>query len=52
MLSQERDIPFYEKFDKHTVTPNAANAENIDDIKAHLLEMQTEIDILKVTINV
>ena len=40
------------KSDKHTVTPNAANAENIDDLKAQMLEMQMEIDILKETINV
>ena len=40
------------KSDKHTVTPNAANAENIDDLRAQMLEMQMEIDILKETINV
>ncbi len=40
------------KSDKHIVTPNAANAENIDDLKAQMLEMQKEIDILKETINV
>ena len=40
------------KSDKHAVTPNAANAENIDDLKAQMLEMQREIDILKETINV
>lgn len=47
---QERDISFYEKSDKHTVTPNAPNVENIDDLKAQMLEMQMEIDILKETI--
>ena len=40
------------KSDKHTVTSNAANAENIDDLRAQMLEMQMEIDILKETINV
>ena len=45
-------FPSMKKSDKHTVTPNAANAENIDDLKAQMLEMQMEIDILKETINV
>ena len=40
------------KSDKHTVTLNAATAENIDDLKAQMLEMQMKIDILKETINV
>ena len=40
------------KSNKHIVTPNAANAENIDDLKTQMLEMQMEIDILKETINV
>lgn len=45
-------FPSMKKSDKHAVTPNAANAENIDDLKAQMLEMQMEIDILKETINV
>ena len=45
-------FPSMKKSDKHTVTPNATNAENIDDLKAQMLEMQMEIDILKETINV
>ena len=45
-------FPSMKKSDKHTVTPHAANAENIDDLKAQMLEMQMEIDILKETINV
>ena len=45
-------LPSMKKSDKHIVTPNAANAENIDDLKAQMLEMQMEIDILKETINV
>lgn len=45
-------FPSMKKSDKHTVTPNAANTENIDDLRAQMLEMQMEIDILKETINV
>ena len=45
-------FPSMKKSDKHTVTPHAANAENIDDLKAQMREMQMEIDILKETINV
>lgn len=37
------------KSEIHTVTPNA---ENIDDLKVQMLEMQMEIDILKEIINV
>ena len=45
-------FPSMKKSDKHTVTPNAANDENIDELRAQMLEMQMEIDILKETINV
>lgn len=51
-LSQKRIVLSMKKSDKHTVTLNAATAENIDDLKAQMLEMQMKIDILKETINV
>lgn len=50
--SKKGIFPSMKKSDKHTVTPNGANAENIDDLKSQMLEMQMENDILKEIINV
>lgn len=36
-----------EKSDKHAVTPNAANAKNIEILKAQMLEMQMEMMFLR-----